>query len=221
MALMVDDLLVVLLNPESGKAQCGISFGWAPVLAGALLWELAVDGRISPAAHGEPYRPNSVVVRRSDPPADWLLARTQDQIARGGASPVDSVTEKVADNLPADMVSRLEHAGWLRKEEKKKLGMVTSTLYFSLYPEYVNGLRRACWSALVDRQPADVRTTGMVSLAHAVDSADKLCPDADAAAVKARAAEIASTDWWIGPGIRKAAANLDAAASHRRDRRRR
>jgi hypothetical protein len=79
MTLIAEDLLLLLLDDESGKAVLDDT-RLSRVLAGALLVELALDERISPATEGNATKGNAtkggrVVVRNSQPSGDQLLDR--------------------------------------------------------------------------------------------------------------------------------------------------
>ena len=79
MTLIAEDLLLLLLDDESGKPSAD-STKLPRVLAGALVVELALGGSLRITGPGEQTKKDHVVVA-GDPPADPLLRRVFDLVA--------------------------------------------------------------------------------------------------------------------------------------------
>ena len=79
MTLIAEDLLLLLLDDESGNPSAD-STKLPRVLAGALVVELALGGSLRITGPGEQTKKDHVVVA-GDPPADPLLRRGFDLVA--------------------------------------------------------------------------------------------------------------------------------------------
>lgn len=190
MTILADDLLLVLLDPDSGKPRTdGTKLDYA--LAGALLLELALAERVDVV--GPKPAKAQVVVVDDTPPDDDLLADTARRIAEKRRK-ADALVPVLAKGLRARLLERAEQRGDLRRER------------LTLRPDRWRpaddtrrrGLTARLRDVLVTGVTPDPRTAALVALLAAIDAAPAVVGAPDRAARKAvarRASEIAEGAW--------------------------
>ncbi len=203
MRLVAEDLLLLLIEPTIGKPvvdKAHLDRG----LAGAVLQELAVRGRVSPAGPGEAAPRGRLVVRgdglAGDPLLDGVLARLA---ARRPLKPPAAV-DQVMKGLRPQLLDRLAAAGLVREEHGAVLGVFPTTRWPAANPDVAAELRQGIGLALAGLREPTQREAGLVSLLWAVDAAHKVS-DGDRFAVRRRAKQIGSQDW-AADAVRKAVA---------------
>jgi hypothetical protein len=190
MTTLADDLLLVLLDPASGKPRVdGMKLDYG--LAGALLLELALAERVD-VVGAKPAKAE-VVVLDGAPPADDLLA---DALRRIGEKrrKADSLVPALAKGLRGRLFERAEQRGDVRHERL--------TLRPDRWPEADGARGRALTARLSDVLITGVtpepRTAALVALLAAIDAAPAAVGAADRArrkAVARRATEIGEGAW--------------------------
>jgi Golgi phosphoprotein 3 (GPP34) len=202
---LAEELLLIAYNDETGKVGAGgpeLDCG----LAGALLLELALAGRIDvvdgkitvldPAAAGEVL-------------TDTALARI---IREGKARKPEWWVGKLRSKLRADVLARLTERGVLRLERHKVMGLFPVRRYPSVDPATENSARARLDMAVVKGVEADPRTAALASLLHACGLAKRTFPDIDRRQLKARMKEI-NEGQWAGAAVRKAIQSIHAAVA--------
>src|SRR3954470_3792177 len=147
MTVLADDLLLVLLDPASGKPGVeGTKLDYG--LGGALLLELALAERIDvvgpkPAIAGGGRKPAKaeVVVLDDTPPDDDLLADALRRIAEKRRK-ADSLVPALAKGVRSRLLERAEQRGEVRHERL--------TLRPDRWPEADGARRRALTTRLSD-----------------------------------------------------------------------
>ena len=211
MTLIAEDLLLLLLDHESGKPVLDDT-RLSRVLAGALLMELALDERISPATEGIATKGGRLVVRNSQPSGDQLLDRAVSTLnASKPMKPVRAV-EKLQKGLRQDVLSRLASQGLVREERGRALGIFPTTHWPATDPAHEARLRAELSQVLVHGMEPTQRTAALASLLSAVDAVSKVVPSDDRRAVKLRAKQIAEGEW-AGVAVRKAIEAVNAAVA--------
>jgi chromosomal replication initiation ATPase DnaA len=204
--LLADDLLLVLLDPVTGKFRAGspkLEYG----LAGALLVELALAERVAVDGQGRRAR---VVVVDAARPADALLA---DALQRVGekARRADTLIPLLAKRLRDRLLERAEQRGDLRRERLT----LRPDRWPAADPTRQAELRARLDAVLVTGVTPDPRTAALVAVLGAVDAAAAAVEAPDRAARKAvarRAAEIGEGAW-AADSVRRAVAAAAAAVT--------
>ncbi|WP_072810648.1 GOLPH3/VPS74 family protein [Rhodococcus zopfii] len=209
MTLLAEDLLLVLLDDESGKAI--VDGSQLPrVLAGAVLLELALAGTVTPALEGAVVRKGRLVVRPDPAPADPVLADATRRLADAKPMKPASAIEKLAKGLQDTLLERIADRGWVREDRGRILGLFPTRRWPAVDESHERNVRAELRAALVDGLTPSPRTAALVSMLSAVSAAPKIFPDADKRAVKRRAEEIAEGEW-AGAAVRRAVEAVNAA----------
>jgi hypothetical protein len=176
-------------------------------MAGALLLELALAGRIEVADE-------RLVVTDPTPVGQQQL---DDALARMGADekrrrPKDWIG-RLARDLPEQVLDGLVTAGVLHRESDRVLWIFPRTRYPSptgTEPEVEAQARRRMVAAVATDGPVDGRTAALIGLVRAVGLDRKLFAELPKQHVERRLAEIAAGDW-ASDATRKAIAETQAA----------
>ncbi|HYJ74697.1 MAG TPA: GPP34 family phosphoprotein [Kineosporiaceae bacterium] len=190
MTTLADDLLLVLLDPESGKPRTDgtrLDYG----LAGALLLELALTERVD-LVGPKPAKAQVVLVDDALPDDD-LLADAVRMVARKRRR-ADALVPALAKRLRGRLLERAERRGDVRRERL--------TLRPDRWPAADDARRRTLTTRLHDvlltGVTPDARTAALVSLLAAIDAAPAAVDVRDRTTRKAvarRAAEIGEGTW--------------------------
>jgi len=209
MTLIAEDLLLLLLDDESGKPSAD-STKLPRVLAGALVVELAMSGSLRITGPDEQLEKDHVVVA-GEPPEDALLRRVFDLVATT-SRPMkpQKVIEKSQKNLAKELAARLVAQGFVTEKQDKVLGLFPTTTWPARDTSREKVLRDALRSALVDGTTPEPHSAALISLVSAVDLTHKVITDADKKLLKKRAKEIAEGEW-AGEAVRKAVSDVNTA----------
>ncbi|MDV8024424.1 GOLPH3/VPS74 family protein [Rhodococcus sp. IEGM 1330] len=209
MTLIAEDLLLLLLDDDSGKPLAD-STKLPRVLAGALVVELAMSGSLRITGPDEQMKKDHVVVAGSTP-GDELLRRVFDLVA-SASRPMkpQKVIEKSQKNLTKVLVARLVAQGFVTEKKDKVLGLFPTTTWPARDTSHEKVLRDALRSALVDGTTPSPHTAALISLISAVDLTHKVIADADKKQLGHRAKQIAEGEW-AGAAVRKAVSDVNAA----------
>jgi hypothetical protein len=209
--LIAEDLLLLLYGDESGKPVLG-STELDYALAGAVLLELAMLGRVDVAGAGETVKSGRLVVRDPAPTGSAILDERLAILAgRQGRKPKD-VIAKLAKKLRGQLLDQLAGHGILRQDRGKVFGLFPVTRWPANDARHEQEVRLALDNALrVGTQP-DERTAALISLLHAVNAVTKVITDApDKRALRRRAKQIAESEW-AAAAVRKAVQAVQAAS---------
>jgi hypothetical protein len=203
-------MLLLLLDDESGKPLLD-GTRLSRVLAGALLVELAVDGRVSPAAEGDVAKAGRLVVRNSEPTGDRLLDQAVSLLTESKPMKPAKAVERLQKGVREDLLARLVSQGLVRAERGRTLGILPRRVWPATDP-YESRLQAELYQVLVHGVEPTARIAALVSLLEAVDAASKVVPSDDRRAVKRRAKEIAEGEW-AGVAVRRAIEAINAAVT--------
>jgi Golgi phosphoprotein 3 (GPP34) len=210
MTTLADDLLLVLLDPVSGKPRTtGTRLDYG--LAGALLLELALAMRID-IVGAKPSKAD-VVVLDDAPLEDDVLA---DALRRMGEKRrrADQLVPRLARGLRGRLLERAEHRGDVHRQRL--------VLRPDRWPAADDTRQRALVTRLDDvlltGVTPDPRTAGLVALLAAIDAAPAAVEAPDRATRKAvsRRARQIGEGAWAAESVRravKAASNAVAAST--------
>jgi len=207
--LIAEDLLLLLLDDQSGKPNTG---HLDLALGGAVLVDLALDGLVEVASHGSLL--GSTKLRRA-PGAmagDRILAGALAAVAEN--KPAQKLVVKVGKGLLDPLAERQRRRGVLDRREEKVLGLVTRTRWPSRDPSRKEAIRRGLVVILVQGGRPDARSAALIGLLLAVHRLHRTVshPDASARSVKKRAKEVAEESW-ASPTIKDAVAVATAATA--------
>lgn len=210
--LIAEDLLLLLYDDESGKpivASTQLEYA----LAGAVLLELTLLGRIDLAGDGEDVKRGRLVVRDPAPTGNAVLdERLRIVEDKEGRKPKDLIG-KLSKRLRDSLLQELANRGVLRAEHGKVMGLIPVIRWPANDARQEHELRTALDSVLRIGTTPDHRTAALIALLHAVDSVPKVITDApDKRALKRRAKEIAESEW-AADAVRKAVQAVQAATT--------
>jgi len=205
MTLLAEDLLLLLLDDETGK-PVRESTRLDRALAGAVLLELALAGRVAPADESRPGGP--LQVRTGPAPDDPVLV---DALARLGDRPVRAprAVEKLVRGLRPRLLDRLVQAGTLTETRATVLGLFPVRRWPTARPEREAEVRAGLVRVLVDGAEPDQRSAALISMLVAIDAVARVVPVDDRRALVRRAREVAQGEW-AGVAVRKAVDAVNA-----------
>lgn len=153
-----DDLFLIAHDDYTGKAAASPKT-LDPALAGALLGELALDGRIA-VANGQVYIADGRAWQ--EPVADRTLSEI---IHRGDGHSVRTWVRFLAPRIPQQIGERLVDAGVLRRENARRLNLRTTVRWPGIDRNRA-AVPRAVLTAILERttDPLDTRTAMLAAL---------------------------------------------------------
>ena len=208
--LIAEDLLLLITDNASGKPVVG-STELENGLAGAVLLELALAGRVDVEEGRGPVRANRLLVVDPAPTGDQVLdAGLRSIAAKPGRKP-ESVLGGLRKGLRPRLYQRLATQGILRAQEGRVLGLFPTSRWPAADSRHEDALRRDLHAALVVGVQPSERTAAVISLLHAIRAVHKVVGEReDRKRVKARAKEI-SDGAWAAAAVRKAVDAVNAA----------
>ncbi|SEE83009.1 GOLPH3/VPS74 family protein [Jiangella alba] len=209
--LIAEDLLLLAYDDETGKSVIDgtrLEYG----LAGALLLELSVLGKVSVAGPGEAVKRDRLVVRDTTPAGDDVLDHALAELADDEGKKPKNVIGSLRKGLRDRLLNRLAGRGLLRQESGTVLGIFPTTRWPAADASHEAAVRQRLQDVLVTGLAPDPRTAALVSLLLAVDGLRKVVPSEDRRAVKRRAQEIADGDW-AADAVKKAVQEVQAAVT--------
>ena len=158
--LIVEDVLLLMLDDKTGTAAgAGAQH---LTLAGAVLVELALLGRIEPEGNGAWYQGTKIVTTGDGPLPDPLLQTTYDALA---ARPQDIYTllATIGYELSEPVIERLLQRGLLRRERKRFLGLFPTTSLAATNTGHESALRKQMSLVLEDGADPDTRLAAVIA----------------------------------------------------------
>lgn len=124
--LIAEDLLLLLYDDESGKPIAG-NPGLDYALAGAVVIELTLLGKVDVAGDGDTVKPGRLKVLDTTPTGDAVLDERLAILAqKAGAKPKD-LMGKLSKKLRDQLLVRLAERGVLEADKGKVLGLFPVT----------------------------------------------------------------------------------------------
>ncbi|MCR4513323.1 GPP34 family phosphoprotein [Aeromicrobium sp. 50.2.37] len=199
------DLLLVALDPESGKVRLP-SMAAEPALGGAALIDLVLLGRLELVGTGRKAR---VAVADRTPVDDPDLQAAFERVWQKGHQAPKSIVTRLGKKQRKAVLASLEADGLVRDEQRRVLGIRLERY------ELVDVARRdqlvgAMRQVLLHDQPADQVTGPLVGLLLAADQLGLVVEKREKKGAKARAKVVADGDW-ASEGVRKAIQDAQAA----------
>lgn len=207
--LIAEDLLLLHLDDSSGRPVTD-STKLNHALAGALLVELSLQGRVDIAGPGEEVGKGRLVVRDRTPLGNAVLDDALSLLdTREGAKP-GNVLGKLTKGLRERLLNNLAAQGVLREEKAKVLGVFPTTRWPAGDSSHEDALRSRLSGVLVQGLTPDAHTGALISLLSAIDTAPKVVAADDKRAVRRRAKEI-SQGTWAADAVKKAVDAVNAS----------
>jgi hypothetical protein len=208
--LLAEDLLLLLYDDETGKPITG-SPGLDYALAGAVLIELTLLGKVDIAGDGELTKKGRLKVLDATPTGDALLDERLAILSGKAGSKPQNLMGKLSKTLRDQVLARLAERGILQADKNRVLGLFPVTRWPAQDARHEAELRLALDNVLKLGAQPDDRTGALVALLHALNVVPKVVTDAiDKAALKRRAKEIAESEW-AAQAVRQAVQAMTAA----------
>jgi hypothetical protein len=191
--LIAEDLLLLLLDDESGKVAPSDSA--EPALGGAVLAELAILGAVTIDERTSRFWSPKVRVTGSAPD-DRVLADAVQVVSEKERTAQDLVA-RLGKGLVKTLGDRLADRGILERRESRLLGMLPRTRWPAADSTHEAAVRQALTSVLVQGTTPDARTGALVAVLSAIDRTHKVV-DHDGLSrreVKKRAKEVTEGAW--------------------------
>ena len=192
--LIAEDLLLLLLDDESGKFTSTSYLDTG--IGGALLVELALAGCVDVVKTSGLWARAKVLPTNTPPPADpvlteaWELVRAKE---RGAQDLVVRLGKKRRDVL----LGRLRERGILEEREDRVLGLIPRRRWPTVDSTHESAVRRGLGDVLIRGVRPEPRTASLVAVLSALDLAHKVIDreGLPARELKKRAKHVADGDW--------------------------
>jgi hypothetical protein len=185
--------LLLLLLDRDGKLVSGSATGY--LLAGALLADLVLRGRVDMAGQGDPVKPGRVLVRSPVPTGDSLLDDALDRVQRKQGDRPSSVIGPLSKGTRRAVLERLITAGTIREASRNVLGLFPIRSWPSVDRRPAERARHAVHDVVEHGMRPGPETAVLISLLLAGGVLHKVQPTTDRKAQKQRAEQLAQTDW--------------------------
>jgi hypothetical protein len=210
--LIAEDLALLLYDDVSGKPITG-SPGLDYALAGAVLIELTLLGKVDIAEAGESVKAGRLKVLDTRPTGDAILDERLTLLAsKPGARPKD-LMRKLSSNLRYQVLARLAERGVLEQDKGKVLGLFPVTRWPAKDARHEAEVRTGLDNVLKLGTQPDERTAALIALLSALNTVPKVVTGVvDKKALKQRAKEISESEW-AATAVRKAVQEVQAAVT--------
>ena len=188
---LCEELLLLLLR--DGKLVSGSTTGY--LLAGALLADLVLRGRVDIAGQGDPVKAGRVLVRSPAPTGDSLLDAALERVQRHQGARPSSVIGPLAKGTRRAVLERLIAAGTIREASRKVLGLFPIRSWPTVDRRPAERARRAVRDVVEHGMRPEPETAVLISLLLAGGVLHKVQPTPDRKAQKRRAEQLAQADW--------------------------
>ena len=162
--LIAEELLLLLLDEESGKLLVDAQTHADPALAGSVLVELAIAGRVDIAAENDGGGESATVkagrlyVRDASPIGDPLLDEAMNRMADWTGKRPQTVVQKLVKGLRKTLAGRLAAAGVLSEEHARVLGLFPTTRWPERDARPEHEIRARVAAVLDGSTAVDIRT---------------------------------------------------------------
>ena len=210
--MIAEDLLLLLYDDETGKPLTG-SPGLDYALAGAVLIELTMNGKLDITSKADGVKPGRLKVVDATPIGDPILdERLAFVVAKPGKRPKDQIG-RLSKKLRDQLLARLAERGVLEADQGKVLGLFPVTRWPAKDARDEAEVRSKLESVLKVGTTPDERTGALIALLSALNVVPKVVTDAvDKKALKQRAKQIAESDW-AADAVKKAVTEMQAAVT--------
>ena len=209
--ILAEEILLLLTDDTTGKPV--VDAGRLDLaLAGALLLDLTITGRVDVAGPGEPVKAGRLIVRDARPVGDGVLDEALGRIYASGPKKPEHVLLALKKDLRPALYARLAERGILRLEQGKVLGIFQTSRGRALDSRHELQLRAGLRDVLVIGRSPTEREAGLIALLQAVDQVPKVLGTAEVGARELRRrAKIAVSSGLADTAVRKAVQAMNAA----------
>ncbi|MEC3975320.1 GOLPH3/VPS74 family protein [Amycolatopsis sp. H20-H5] len=209
--LVAEELVLLVFDDTSGKRD-GRLGNLDVMLAGAVLAELALRGRVELLGEGT----GRLVVVNKGPTGSPVLDDAVTRLATlDQPIPQDAVNSLAWRGLMEPLLAGLADRGVLRREQRRVLGVFPATRWPVEDDRHEQDVLRSLGDVLIDGAEPDDRTAVLVGVLSAADAVMKVLefpPGTDLRAVRARCDEIAAGEW-ASDAVRRAIASISAGVA--------
>ncbi|MEU3272069.1 GPP34 family phosphoprotein [Saccharomonospora sp. NPDC006951] len=209
--LIAEDLLLLVFEDEEGKLLDGV-VNLEYSLAGALLIELAMLGRIGVAAEdSDSVKAGRLVVHDVSPTGQAVLDDALTKLSTmENRKPKDVISPLSGGGLSRRLLSGLAERGVLREERGRVLGLFPVTRWPAEDSLHEERTRADLDRVLLNGGEPGERTGALIALLTGMSAVKRVVRADDPKAVERRAKEIAEGNW-AGEAMRKAVEEVTAA----------
>nr|WP_042191204.1 GPP34 family phosphoprotein [Kibdelosporangium sp. MJ126-NF4]CEL19915.1 hypothetical protein [Kibdelosporangium sp. MJ126-NF4]CTQ97139.1 hypothetical protein [Kibdelosporangium sp. MJ126-NF4] len=207
--LAAHDLLLLVLDDETGKILPGLPMV-DTALAGAVLVDLTVRGLVDLTGEHDHGRKGRLIMRSGQLPPEPVMQQGLNVISQLQGRKPDAALKPLAKGLRDQLAAELIHAGILRREEHKVLGLFRTNRLPANDSSYEAELRARLWHVLSGEVAPDWRTGPLIALLHAMNAVTTVISVPNKRAAKRRAKEIAYGTW-ASEAVRRAVQAMQAA----------
>ncbi|NIJ13292.1 hypothetical protein FHU38_003636 [Saccharomonospora amisosensis] len=208
--LIAEDLLLLLFDDKAGKPVDGVS-NLDYSMAGAVLIELAMLGRIDVTTDADDGKSGRLVIRDSTPTGEATLDESLATLSKlEGKKPKDVIGPLTKGGLSQRLLDGLVQRGILRREQGRVLGLFPTTRWPAQDSRHEQRTRAELNRVLVDGQQPNERTTALVALLAGMGVTKQVVGGRDPRLVERRATEIAEGNW-AGDALRRAVEEITSA----------
>src|SRR5690349_10988392 len=160
--LIAEDLLLLLYNDESGKPITG-NPGLDYSLAGAVLIELTLLGRVDIAVAGEDVKEGRLKVLDTSSTGDAILDERLAMLAEKAGQKPKNLMGKLSKKLRDQVLARLAERGVLEADKGRVLGLFPVTRWPAKDARHEAEVRTALESVLKLGTQPDERTAALIA----------------------------------------------------------
>ncbi len=205
MLSLAEELLLLALDDESGSVSSAASSSLEYGLAGAMLVELVISGRLGMAGGG-------LVVADGSPTGDDALddALAQIEYSRRARDPEYWVGRFGSLHPKGNLIKSLLDKGILRREERRILWVIPSDRYPARDAGPERDVRERIRAVILDGAEPQPRDAALISLIKACDLTDEVFYSDERERARQRLDSIADSEL-IGKAVSGAVARAQAA----------
>ena len=210
--LIAEDLLLLLTDDATGKTVVDTT-RLDLALAGGVLLELALLGRIDVTGPGGDVKPGRILVRDASPTDDRVLDEALRRIVAKNPRKPEAVVPSLTKGLRGALFDRLAERGIVRADRGTVLGIFPTRSWPAVDSGHEAEVRFGLRDVLVVGRTPTEREAALVSLLHAVDQVPKVVGTTEVPKreLKRRAGEVAAGEF-AGAAVKKAVEAVQSAA---------
>ncbi|MFK8025482.1 MAG: GPP34 family phosphoprotein [Ilumatobacter sp.] len=165
--LLADDLLLLLLDDESGKLNRNSLVGVETAIGGALLVELSLLGTVE-LGEKERFRSPKVVAATAPTSLPPILRAALDDVLEKERTAA-SLVQRLGKDRKEEVLARLVDRGMIRAEKDKVLGLFPRTRWPAEDSSHEETVRSKIRESLLAERAVDDRTAAVIALLSAYE----------------------------------------------------
>lgn len=193
--LIAEDLMLLLLDDESGKFDSHGATSFDMVIGGALLVELALRGAIE-VTEKQTFRQPKVIPTADDQALAPMLAEALEEVIEKDRT-ATALVSRLGKDRKHVLLDRLVAKGMIRVEKDKVLGLFPRTRWPAEDSAHETEVRRKINQAVIAERTTDERTAALISLVSSLGAASNVISIEGISRrdIKKRAKAISEGDW--------------------------